>query len=159
MNTSLRTFAEQAAHRATSRAPFAINLREIRRTVEEILGQVGRFSFFDTYTKHDISHVDEMLGQLEWLISEDVRKVMTDADWILIVLSAYFHDLGMLITKTEFENRQHSGFGKFCEEHLFVGEGGQDYRGKVDALPPEQRDRFLYEEFVRFHHGVRVRGW
>jgi hypothetical protein len=159
MTDNFQTNAEQRAESATRHEAFAVNLVDVRRTVSEILSQIGRFGFFDFYTKHDIVHVDEMLAQLDWLVPDTTKKIMSDADWFITVLSIYFHDLGLMITKEEFARRDESGFRRFCDDRLFSGEDGEDYRAKVQQLTPWERERFLYEEFVRFHHGHRVRCW
>nr|WP_294553708.1 ATP-binding protein [uncultured Rhodopila sp.] len=151
--------AERRAQEATKRAPFAVNLADVRSTVEEILSQVGRFNFFDEFTPHNIRHVDEMLKMLDWLIPADTQEIMSPADWFLITMSCYFHDLGLLITKEEFANRAHSGFQRFCEQSLFSGEKGEDYRHQLSDLSEIERDKFLYQEFVRANHGRRVRAW
>ena len=116
-------------------------------------------AFLNSYTKHDISHVDGMLKQLEWVIPDATKQRMSDADWFLTVLSIYFHDLGLLITKDEFEHRNESDFRVFCEQKLYGGDGGQDYRAKLEELREDDRERLLYQEFVRYHHGRRVRCW
>ena len=151
--------AEERAELALQHGPFAINLRDIRRNLVELLSQFGRFGFFDSYTKHDISHIDEMLSMLDWIIPEHTKQIMSDADWLLTVLGIYFHDLGLLINSKEFEDRDNSGFPAFCERELFAGAAGKDYHQKVTQLSKEQADKFLYEEFVRKNHGRRVRLW
>ncbi len=88
-----------------------------------------------------------------------LKKVMTDADWFLITLSIYFHDMGMLVTRDEYATREQSGFSDFCKDVLFTGPRSDDYQAKIDELPPEDRDIFLYQEFVRFNHAKRVRQW
>jgi hypothetical protein len=93
-NPTLPTAAEERAQAATKFDAFAVNLVDVRRTVAEILGQIGRFGFFNSYTKHNISHVDGMLRQLDWLIPETTRGEMSSADWLMTVLGIYFHDLG-----------------------------------------------------------------
>jgi molecular chaperone HtpG len=75
------------------------------------------------------------------------------------VLAIYFHDLGLLVTSQEFDQRFESEFSTFCEKVLFAGDDGPDYRAKVDALREDRRDRFLYQEFVRTNHAARVRDW
>src|SRR5581483_4413377 len=81
------------------------------------------------------------------------------ADWLLLTLSCYFHDLGLLVTSDEFASRDRSSFREFSETVLFAGPDGPDYRAKVNELSAERRDKFLYQEFGRYHHGARVRDW
>lgn len=108
---------------------------------------------------HNFDHLHEMLRTLDWLVPADTRSVMTKSDWLLLTLSCYFHDLGLLVTRDEFEARDESTFHNFCEGVLFSGPDGADYRAKVDELSAERRKKFLYQEFVRCHHATRVRNW
>jgi molecular chaperone HtpG len=153
------TDIEKRAIEAQGLPSFPINVEEIRRTVAALLSEFGRYVFFDEYTVHNFDHVHEMLRTLDWLVPADTRSVMTKSDWLLLTLSCYFHDLGLLVTRDEFEARDESTFHNFCEGVLFSGPDGADYRAKVDELSAERREKFLYQEFVRCHHATRVRNW
>ncbi len=160
MIKSLTTNAERCAERAECLPAFSgIKILHIKRSVADILSQIGRNGIFDEYTRHDVSHIDAMLTMLDWLIPETTKAIMQPADWLTIVLAIYFHDMGMLVTKDEFAARSESGFGSFRDEHLFAGDQGTDYRSKVNQLHEDERERFLYQEFVRSKHGQRVRYW
>ena len=162
MSIELTTLPEQIAQKAEKLAAFGgLNLLHIKRSVASLLGLIGREAIFDQYTKHDITHIDEMLSNLEWIIPDSSKQAMSDADWLMIVLAVYFHDMGMLVTKAEFEARgeQESGFPAFCEHVLFAGPDGPDYKAKIDQLPGDEKDRFLYQEFVRNKHAERIRAW
>lgn len=162
MSIELSTTSEQHAQQAEKLTAFGgLNLLHIKRSVASLLGQIGRDGIFDQYTKHDISHIDEMLKILDWIIPEQTKEVMSDADWLMIVLAIYFHDMGMLVTKDEFDARAtpESGFTNFCEQVLFAGESGPDYKVKVAELSNADKDRFLYQEFVRSKHAERIRAW
>ena len=76
-----------------------INIVGIKQKVQSMLGMIGRDGIFDEYTKHDISHINQMLRLLDIIIPENTFSQLTEADSLLIVLSIYFHDLGMLVTK------------------------------------------------------------
>ena len=160
MPVGLVTKAEELAVRAEQLAAFSgVKLLHIKREVAKILQLIGREGIFAQYTTHDISHVDEMLRVLDWLVPPATASSMTSADWLMTVLAIYFHDIGLLVTSHEFEHRHESEFSRFCEETLFAGDEGRDYRAKVEALGQGQRERFLYQEFVRAHHASRVRDW
>lgn len=100
-----------------------------------------------------------MLTSLDWLIPSATAEAMTPADWLLVVLGIYLHDLGMVVTKDEYENRPKDRLIDFRDERLFQGENGEDYKARLGALTPESQDRFIYEEFIREYHGQRVRAW
>lgn len=156
---NLESRAEEHALRAEDLECFTgLKLARVKKAIAEALGLVGRHGMFDQYTRHDISHIDQMLGLVTWLIPEETWARLTPADSLLHVLSIYLHDLGMLITKAEFENRNSSDWRVYVEE-LYGGDNGTDYRAKVEALGKDAGERFLYQEYVRAHHGERVRSW
>jgi molecular chaperone HtpG len=160
MIETLTSEAEKAAVEAESLTAFSgIKLLHIKRHLALILELIGREGIFDEYTRHDISHIDEMLKMLVWLIPDATKAIMTPADWLMTVLAIYFHDLGMLVTKEEYQKRSFSGFSTYRDQVLFAGESGRDYRSKVAALSDEDRERFLYQEFIRHKHAERIRSW
>lgn len=160
MNLPPLTRAEELAKLSENLPAFrGINLLHIRDRVYSVLALIGRDGIFDEYTVHDSSHVHSMLLMLDWLVPEETRKLMSPADWLITVLSFYFHDLGMLVTREEFEKRAQSDFFRFRDAELFGGEGGLEYRAKIDELPAEGVDRFLYQEFVRRFHAERIKEW
>ncbi len=159
-SSELPTKAEQAAEKAENLPAFrGIKLLHVRDEVAKVLSLIGRGGIFEQYTAHDISHIDKMLAMLDWLIPDDTARDLRPADWLLIVLSIYFHDLGMLVTTDEYTLRASSGYLEFRDKVLFAGEGGRDYQSKVEQLPAEEADRFVYQEFVRRHHASRIRDW
>ena len=151
--------AEQNALNALSLPAFEhINLLGIRSDVEELLRHIGRDGPFREYTVHDMRHIVALLTILDWLIPEQTAKRMTPADWLLIVLAIYFHDLGMLVTKDEFENRAKSDFPQY-KRRVLSDETDADYRAKVQKLGDEDQELFLYQEFVRDNHASRIKSW
>lgn len=157
----LKTKAEQLAMKASDYPEEfgKLNLAHIRTNVEDILKLIGRDGIFHEYTLHDMTHVDEMLKSLEWLIPKETIGIMTPADWLLIVLACYFHDLGLLVTKDEYKNRKNSDFPKFRDEVLLAGDIGIDYKDALSYLNDEDRERFYYQEFVRHNHAERIYCW
>jgi molecular chaperone HtpG len=162
MSVELTNPSELNAKKAEQLVAFGgLNLLHIKRQVASLLGLIGRDAIFDQYTKHDITHIDEMLRNLEWIIPESSKSAMNAADWLMIVLAVYFHDMGMLVTKDEFAARTDSGSGfpAFCDQVLFAGPNGPDYKAKIDQMTGDEKDRFLYQEFVRYKHAERIRAW
>ncbi len=159
-NQALKTKAEIAATEAANYPEFGkLNLAHIRSNVEDILKLIGRDGIFHEYTLHDITHVDAMLESLEWLIPQETIKIMTPADWLLIVLACYFHDLGLLVTKDEYKKRKDSNFPKFRDEVLLEGDIGIDYKDALSYLNDEELEKFYYQEFVRYNHAERIYYW
>ncbi|MFH6786336.1 HD domain-containing protein [Methylobacterium sp. MA0201] len=151
--------AEIRADAATNLPAFPVKLKDVKRTISEILSMFGRDQIFSEYTVHDIRHVDDMLAQLEWIIPDTTKSIMSAADWLMIVLSIYFHDMGLIVTEREYSEREKSGFREFAQNILFEGSAGADYKSKIETLSSDKKERFLYQEFVRFNHAKRVKGW
>src|SRR5256885_7126925 len=105
--SSFSSKAEQRAKKAEDYPSIfgSVNLTSIRENVGEILKLIGRDGVFREYTLHDANHIDAMLALVDKLIPADTAQRMKTADWLMVVLSCYFHDLGMLVTKKEFDNR------------------------------------------------------
>ena len=152
--------AEKLAANFQELPAFPVQLHEVRRKIKEILDLFGREHFFREYTVHSFySHVESMLKSLDWLITAEAKQNMTYADWLIITLAIYMHDIGLIVTEEEYNNRDKSAFDEFCEKQLFSKDDGLDYKAKVLALGSERADRYLYQEFVRFNHARRVRAW
>jgi molecular chaperone HtpG len=160
MAQEYRTSAEHLAAEALVLPPFrGVQLLRIKDHIADALALIGREGIFDEYTRHDISHVDGMLQLLDELVPDMARDKMSKADWLLLVLAVYFHDLGMLVTRDEFERRDRQEIANFAEQELFANANGSDYRAKVDALDADKRERFLYQEYIRANHALRIRAW
>jgi molecular chaperone HtpG len=160
MSNDLISYAEKKAEEATRLPAFsAIKLDHVKREVSEMLRLIGSNSFFGEYSKHDITHVNNLLSSLDWIIPPTTKSSLSGADWLLIVLGIYFHDLGMLITREEYDDRAKSSFNNFKSEILFSGAEAEDYKSKVVKLGVENAERFFYQEFVRFHHAERIKAW
>lgn len=157
----LMTHAERQAEAARKIDGFKdFALDGVRDKVATILGMIGRVEgVFSTYTLHDISHVDAMLNMLDWLIPPETRKQLTPVEWLLLVLSFYFHDLGMVVTTNEFLNREDNPL--FCDfiESLKSDPNSRDYLDRLASIPERERDVFLFQEFIRANHAHRIREW
>jgi molecular chaperone HtpG len=159
MPETLTTRAELLAAKAEELPCFSgLKLLHVRRCIIEALSRIGHNGIFEQYTKHDISHIDRMLASLDWLIPESTWARLTSTDALLLVLSIYLHDLGMLVTEGEYGHRHTSGWQDYVQA-LYAASDGEDYRAKVMGLGKEAGDRFLYQEYVRAHHGERIRAW
>lgn len=133
-----------------------LKLETVKDFVQSTLAKIGRNGIFAEYTMHDISHVNGVLQLLDKIIPDKTKKIMTDADWLMIVLSVYFHDLGMYIPDQEFENRRSN------EEFLVFEEEMRRYPSVMtylSSLDDDKQSRFIYQEYVRKNHGARVAEW
>lgn len=161
MSSMLSSKAEQKAKKAEDYPSIfgSVNLTSIREKVGEILKLIGRDGIFREYTLHDANHIDAMLALVDKLIPADTAAQMKTADWLIIVLSCYFHDLGMLVTKKEFENSSICADFIAFKIKLLAGDKGKDYEEALNKLKADEREEFLYQEFVRTNHAKRIFFW
>lgn len=155
MCNKLSNYVELQAEKAENYSFCSgIKLLHIRNSVEELLSFIGRCGLFEEYTLHSIKHVDEMLKIIEWLIPDNTKEVMTYAEWLMLTLAVYFHDLGMIVTKEEFNNRNNSNFKEYKSQIL---NDSVNLEYKEYAIADD--DHFLYQEFVRENHAKRIKLW
>ena len=162
MDLELNTYAERQAEEAQKHDAFsAINLRHIRGAVAEALTSFGRLGLLEEYTKHDISHIDAMLEMYDWIIPTPTKSLMTPADWLLVTITTYLHDFGLLVTRDEFERRNAcDSYAAFARRVTQSDEPStMDYRSQIAKMDHEEKERFLYQEFVRSNHAQRIRAW
>lgn len=57
------------------------------------------------YTKHDISHCEAIITNIEMLLGEDAIKVLSPTDTWLLLHAAYLHDIGMVIECKKIEKK------------------------------------------------------
>lgn len=126
------------------------------------------------YTLHDSDHLFRVLNLMERLISKEIVKHLSAPELMLLILSAFFHDIGMAPdekdvlawkkvwdTSPEFENEEeesrHNEFHRFCSaqpdqkkiiENLII-EGKSSSADNIKA--------HLLTEFIRKTHAERAR--
>ncbi|MDX7798087.1 ATP-binding protein [Aeromonas caviae] len=153
------TNIETRAEAATKLPSFPINLYEIREQVRLLLSEVQRYGFFNEYTNHNFDHVESMLNMANWIIPEQTKSTLQPADYLLLTLSIYFHDLGLLISLREYEQRnKNSDYQSYLKESK-QNSVDKEYNAKLSMLSEEMQDKINYQEFVRRTHGTRVKEW
>lgn len=154
------TKLEMRALKALEHPAFPLNLNEIRKNIRNLLSELQRYGFFNEYTTHSYDHVHAMLEMTDWIIPEPTKSILTDGDYLFLTLSIYFHDLGLLISQHEYKNRaRNQEFQRYLSEQSSTSVDHIEYMDKLNKLPTEEKDRILYQEFIRKTHGVRVRSW
>jgi len=158
---SLESYAEEMADQARNLPYFkGFSLIDVKEKVANALDMIGRVNgAFVTYTKHDISHVNSMLEIVDWLIPPVTQKKMTSVDWLLIVLSIYYHDFGMIITSDEYNKRSENQLYQDFLQKIKSDNGSKDYIARTEKMTKEEKESFFYQEFVRSLHASRIREW
>jgi molecular chaperone HtpG len=151
---------EERANTAARLDAFPVNLNKIRETVSSLLKEVGKYGFFEEYTDHSFDHVSAMISTASWIIPEQTKKRLSPGDCLFIVLCIYLHDIGLLISRKEFGDRdKNADYQKFRNNPPIPADRYREFIARLDQLPQEQADKVLYQEYVRHSHGVRVRSW
>lgn len=122
------------------------------------------------YTKHDISHCETIITNIELLLGEDAIKVLSPTDTWLLLHAAYLHDIGMVIeckniernweTK-EFQDYLHelenSDDDALAKNAQFINSLGDKLRTKDDVISWPVRVRYavtlLVADYYRRRHG------
>ncbi len=141
---------------ATQIKPYkGLKLDHAIDTIGDALKLIHAQGFFIDYTRHGPEHSIELIKSLDWLISDDQRGSLTDADYLFLLLSCALHDLGMLVTKDEFFRRDKKLISEFEEELKKTIHGGEFF----GSIPKDYqyKEELIFEEFVRHHHAARIR--
>ncbi|HCG6065756.1 TPA: ATP-binding protein [Vibrio parahaemolyticus] len=77
-----------------------------KQLVPKALQNVG--NLFTHYSRHDESHSNQILVNIERILGVDRIKQLTATDTWLLLEAAYWHDVGMIVTKTEYEQASKS---------------------------------------------------
>jgi hypothetical protein len=152
---------EAKALESTDRHVYAgFNLPAAKAQLTQMLDQIGRTQQFSTYTVHDIAHIDHLLKTADWIIPSATLNKLTVGDALIMTLAIYVHDLGMLVTREEFEDRSSTEFPAFKKMILDQkNEHGREFAARLEKFRETDRENFLYEEFVRSHHAERIEAW
>ena len=156
-----KTYAEDMADKTRTVDGFKdFSLLGTKEKVSDILKMIGRVKgIFSTYTSHDITHVEAMLSMLDWLIPPETKSKLTSLEWLLLVLATYFHDLGMVVTTAEYDGRETNPNFQAFKASLEQDSESRDYLDRLQKIAINERDAFLYQEFVRANHAHRIREW
>ncbi|RAI43092.1 hypothetical protein CH341_16150 [Rhodoplanes roseus] len=101
-----------------------------------------------------------MLDNAEWIIPKETKGVLTPADWLFLTLGIYFHDVGLLVSRNEYEVRYQSAeYNRFLAEPIIPSSKYSEYLARLEQLSKEDADRIQYQDFVRANHGNRVQAW
>ncbi|WP_169523981.1 HD domain-containing protein [Amycolatopsis balhimycina] len=72
---------------------------------------------FPDYTLHDRRHADNVIGLMEKLLGPDIESV-TLLEAAMLILAAYFHDIGMVYSREEVrELLEEQDFKDYLDEH------------------------------------------
>lgn len=70
--------------------------------VQDILDRTP--DFFEEYTDHGVKHINNVIGNAEKLVPENILRELKAEDVGILLCSIIIHDLGMFIEKSQFSN-------------------------------------------------------
>ncbi len=116
------------------------NIRKIRENVSPILGRIS--AFFTDYTNHDVSHCDQVVLNLNWIIPEKVINSLNRYEIQILLLACYLHDVGMALGKSE-------------ADEIARTSDFQLYKRQAVVKDKDKSDEELLRDYVRLIHHKR----
>lgn len=128
--------------------------------------------YMPEYTLHDSEHLFRVLYLMEKLIPEENLEKLTVPEIMLLILSAFFHDLGMSpdeneikawkqqwldLDPTDFEKKEYSNFERFKNTYPDRLEDINRLRVNQEFSKAELIEQFLISEYIRVNHAQRVK--
>ncbi len=130
--------------------------------------------YYPHYSLHDASHSESIVSKIEMILGEERIKDLGPTDLFLILMCAYSHDIGMIITNTDIEEILKDGefveFIRSIKEASYSEDLVQaaEYLIEIESNPIsiknikntwalETKDNvmLLLAEFFRKRHGAR----
>ncbi len=116
------------------------NIMRIREEVSPILGRIS--TFFTDYTNHDISHCDQVVLNLDWIIPKKVINSLNRYEIQILLLACYLHDVGMALGKSEAEEIARTG-------------DFQLYKRQEAVKDKDKSEEELLRDYIRLTHHRR----
>lgn len=122
------------------------NIEDIAKIAQDTLEEMKTAGIFGEYTKHGIEHSKEMLRICEWI--SDYVEQLNDIELYLLVLSCYFHDVGMVVSIDEMnEMIDSTKDNRFQEIPTF--------KTFLEKFSENQNREKCFENYIRKYHHVR----
>ena len=123
-----------------------LEIEQACNDAEDLLSRVT--DTFPTYTLHDARHAKNVCDIMAKLLGEHIN-IITGLEAAFLMLSAFYHDVGMVYTTDEKESvLKSNAFESFCNKHLSV-------KNKI-ALRGRTVPEDLAEWFFRSIHPQRM---
>jgi molecular chaperone HtpG len=125
------------------------------------------------YTLHDETHLFRVLELMDLLIGEDNLQLMTAPELMLLIISCFFHDLGMAPLESEIqtfrkiwdlnpnieeaEKNNFDKFNRFAHSYPEQMQSIKDVLAKGESSQADTLKGYLTAEFVRQTHADRIK--
>lgn len=173
MNLIEETFKAKSQNDFSAKK-FLAQWELLSNTLPEILQAISQY--FPHYSLHDKTHSERILNNICMVIGEESIKKLSVVDLWLLLMSAYCHDLGMVVFSDDIcellnykDNGKSSEFVNFVENHIHneksplhkyaetyeVKEGKIYYKDNLLSTQSIDAHRFLIAGFLRGIHADR----
>lgn len=128
--------------------------------------------YMPEYTLHDSEHLFRVLYLMEKLIPEENLENLSVPELMLLILSAFFHDLGMSPDEneikawkqqwlgqdpTDIEKKEYSNFERFKNTYPDRLDDIDRLRVNQEFSKAELIEQYLISEYIRVNHAQRVK--
>jgi hypothetical protein len=122
------------------------NVEELVKKAEALLDHI--IETFPTYTLHNRLHAENVIRLMGELLGEDGLKQLTDFECAVLILSAYYHDIGMVFSEKDKNNlTKEDDFKTFRKNHPEV---------RLKMLSQDDLPLDVAEWYCRWVHPKRV---
>jgi molecular chaperone HtpG len=130
------------------------NVDDIIRDASVMLGRVS--DTFAQYTLHDKTHSMSVLRIMDQIIPEETMRYMNELELALLILSAFLHDIGLVVPKRERDEiPRSSDFISFQTKYPRIKDSLDKAREKGDQRVATEIEEQLLTYYLREQHGVR----
>lgn len=129
-------------------------------------------SFHPQYTLHDEVHLLRVTEIMAMILSEEGLNILNPVEITLLILSAFYHDQGMIIDDEKFKELQGNDKFKLFKENWIVGHPNfSDIEKRIndDNFSAEEKERCikayselkkaLLTDYIRINHGENSRNY
>ena len=97
----LERYAETGGDIQKGMRYYGIHGRQNKRWISQLLEEPA--TTFPNYSRHDASHAQTVLHNIELILGEQRIKRLSATDCFILLHTVYIHDIGMTITAAERE--------------------------------------------------------
>lgn len=128
--------------------------------------------YMPEYTLHDGEHLFRVLYLMEKIIGKENIKKLSNAELLLLILTAFFHDIGMAPYETEIrawkkdwkgtdptpkENEEYQKFQRFINTYPDKVDEIKKLQLSANHIKAELINSYLISEYIRSTHAKRAR--
>jgi hypothetical protein len=165
MISKLEKRLEETAHGKDDLLDLLNIFKSVKSSAVKYLPDVAKT--FPHYSRHDLSHIEAIIDSIERILGDERIEALPVGDIWLILVSAYMHDIGMLLSYQEEKDAWESdSFKEYLSSCEKGGDRGlqaaakavKDKSGNIHPLLIKNYVTQLTAEYFRKYHHSRSSG-